>query len=234
MPTLSPIEEIETSASAPEKQLPSPLETQKSPKLSQSPSEKEITESEVNPEEDEDFDPTYGFQLNGLIENVEPPWDYLHGGHHPVHLEESLGEHEQYRVIHKLGTGGFANVWLCRVLGEEPTKYVAVKILMAHLSGESRELENVHRLQELANTDPLIEMYCLLPIETFEIDGPNGHHQCFVYPVAGQTVKEIFGTAGDPHEYLRDLSRQTAEAMAALHRHGICHGGMSSPNRNLN
>lgn len=65
--------------------------------------------------------------------------EHLHddapGGHHPVHLGDLIGDTRRYRVMHKLGTGGFANVWLCRDLAvHDTTKYVALKILMAELS----------------------------------------------------------------------------------------------------
>ncbi len=71
----------------------------------------DISDSRADMEIDEDI------QDNGLtIEG--PPWslkkifDYEAGGHHPVHLDDVL--HQRYRVIHKLGSGGYANVWLCR------------------------------------------------------------------------------------------------------------------------
>ncbi|KAL4928184.1 kinase-like domain-containing protein [Aspergillus undulatus] len=147
-----------------------------------------------------------GYAICGLFaDNIESPLSYFEGGHFPVHLGDCLGPEWQYRVIHKLGTGGFANVWLCRVLGREPTEYVALKIVQAHLSGE--------RSREVAN-----------------LESVNGFHQCFVYPVAGPQVKDISRTLDDPHSYLRNFSRQAGEAMAALHRHGICHGDFRPSN----
>ncbi|KAL4940979.1 kinase-like domain-containing protein [Aspergillus oleicola] len=174
----------------------------------------------------------HGLSIDGPLERIEPPWSYLTGMHHAVTLGDRLGNKEQYKVIHKLGTGGFANVWLCLVEKSEPTQYVAVKILQARLSidDESRELANVRRLSELAKTDPAIAQYCLLPLDIFEIDGPNGMHQCFVYPVAGPCVGSIMTVVEDPHVYLRSLTRQAGEAMAALHRHGICHGDFRPSN----
>ncbi|KAL4915864.1 kinase-like domain-containing protein [Aspergillus aurantiobrunneus] len=179
------------------------------------------------------FDDGYGFGLAGPPKGVEPPCSYIHGGHHPVLLGDLLGHpgRERYQVIHKLGTGGFGNVWLCHVVESEPSEYVALKILMARASGEvSRELSNVHHLQALAKNDPDIEKYCLLPFDDFLIDGPNGSHQSFVYPAAGPPLREIYNVARNPHAYLRNLSRQAAEAMAVLHRHGICHGDFRPSN----
>lgn len=168
-----------------------------------------------------------GYGVYGLCERVENEWDYLRGGHHPVRITDCfVGPKGQYRVINKLGSGGYGNVWLCRIRHRRPTEYVALKILVARDSGEDgRELSNVRRLQELAKTVPELERYCLLPLDEFKLEGPNGTHQCFVYPVAGSQVEEIWNIVAEPHEYLRSLSRQAVEAMALLHRNGICHGG---------
>jgi hypothetical protein len=47
-------------------------------------------------------------QLGGAdTEDVER---YQRGGFHPVHLGDVYDE--RYRVVHKLGAGGFSTVWL--------------------------------------------------------------------------------------------------------------------------
>jgi serine/threonine protein kinase len=174
----------------------------------------------------------YRFPPNGLCTEPEPGLEHLHlyqsGGHHPVHLLDLLGDKKQYRIIGKLGTGGFGNVWLCRNVKRTPSEYVAVKILMAELSSDesnSQEAENIRRLQEVAKIDPDIKKYCLLPLDEFIIEGPNGTHQCFAYPVAGPSVGKISIRVPNPTNTLRKIVRQAVEAMAALHRHGVCHGG---------
>ncbi|KAJ0414848.1 kinase-like domain-containing protein [Aspergillus carlsbadensis] len=173
----------------------------------------------------------YRFPYNGLrtdpVPGLEPLYFYQSGGHHPVHLEDCLGDENQYRVIGKLGSGGFGNVWLCRNVKRTPPQYVALKILMAEMSSDesnSRESKNIRRLQELAKTDVDINKYCLLPLDEFVIEGPNGTHQCFAYPVAGPTVGDISIHVPSPTNTLRRIIRQAVEAMAALHRQGVCHG----------
>lgn len=65
---------------------------------------------------------------------LEHLYDYESGGHHPVHLGDLLGNEGRYRVVHKLGNGGAANIWLCSDTGPgNTTKYVAVKLLMADI-----------------------------------------------------------------------------------------------------
>jgi len=58
-------------------------------------------------------------------DDLEDPEQYMAGGLHPVHLGDLLGNSNQYKVIHKLGSGGFATVWLCRDL--EKDVYTALK-----------------------------------------------------------------------------------------------------------
>lgn len=73
---------------------------------------------------------------------------------------------------------------------------------------------------------PMAEHFCL-PLDKFDISGPNGLHYAFVYPVLGPRVSRLLNVSrsDDPGKILRQLSLQTAKAMAALHLGGICHGG---------
>lgn len=66
------------------------------------------------------------FQGTGL-ESVEDTNTYSPGGHYPVHLGDVV--ESKYKVIHKLGNGGFALVWLARDVRK--CRYVALKILRA-------------------------------------------------------------------------------------------------------
>lgn len=45
--------------------------------------------------------------------DAEPLFRYRPGGFHPVHLGDTFKE-GRYRVIHKLGYGGFSTIWLAR------------------------------------------------------------------------------------------------------------------------
>ncbi|KAL3476675.1 kinase-like protein [Aspergillus californicus] len=183
---------------------------------------------------DEDEEPQFignGLILEGLSGKTENLWDYDEGGHLPVHLEDCLGDDKQYRVLLKLGNGGYANVWLCRVLDRHPTEYVALKILMADASGEDcPELQIVSRLQDLTREMPSLAEHLCLPLDQFRMDGPNGSHLCLVYPLAGPEVCPINKMVDNPDHLLRSIARQAAEAMAALHRAGICHGDFRPPN----
>jgi len=72
---------------------------------------------------------TNGLHLELAPFGLEHVYDYEPDGHHPVHLNDVYGKNGQYRVIHKLGHGGFATVWLCRDTGaREATRYIALKL----------------------------------------------------------------------------------------------------------
>jgi serine/threonine-protein kinase SRPK3 len=90
-----------------------------------------------------------GLKIEGAPFGLEKIYDYDPGGHHPVHLNDKLGKRGRYKVIHKLGSGGFANVWLCRDLGCDSPKYVGVKILIAWASKEDCPELHVNRLIKL-------------------------------------------------------------------------------------
>lgn len=178
---------------------------------------------------------TDDLETNGLhlelapfcLEHIE---DYEPDGHHPVHLGDVLGNNEQYRVIHKLGHGGFANVWLCRdTEAKETTRYVALKILIAGAyTGECHELR-VNRLKDVLKRrvpEGDGSDYICLPMEHFDIHGPNGKHICVVYPVLGPNVASgLFHSSSDPDSDLRKISLQVVKAVKFLHSEAICHGG---------
>ena len=167
-----------------------------------------------------------GLRIQGPPSALEKIYDYEPGGHHPVHLGDLL--HQQYRVIHKLGSGGYSNVWLCSDTSSIAPRYVAVKIIMAEGSTKECPELQVNKLLELfADKGALAGLFCL-PLDQFDINGPNGLHYSFVYPVLGPRVSRLmsFAQVEDLGEMLKKICFQTTRAMAALHSHGICHGGM--------
>lgn len=70
--------------------------------------------------------------------------NYGKGGFHPIHLEDTF-KHDRYKVIHKLGHGGFATAWLARDTKRE--RYVALKVLAARLSSTSKEVDMLRRMK---------------------------------------------------------------------------------------
>lgn len=144
---------------------------------------------------------------------------YAEGGYHPVHLGDCLGVDGRYRVIHKLGFGAFSTVWLCRDTRKD--RYVALKIATADAAAEYGFSLSIPRSECTAP-----------PLGHFTIDGPNGLHQCIVFPFLGPRVSDVEALSPfmklerkEIGPMLRRLAFQTVKAMMFLHRNGIAHGG---------
>ncbi|KAK2600185.1 hypothetical protein QQS21_005059 [Conoideocrella luteorostrata] len=162
----------------------------------------------------------HGTYFNGTNDDVENLDEYQEGGYHPIHVSDCLGNGGRYRVIHKLGHGGFSTIWLCR--DDQLQRYVAVKVMTAEvLPGEVAELsfmKNLDRCKPGAQ-------YLALPLDNFEVHGPNGTHQCIVLPLLGQaTSPELWHHLDNPGPVLRTLCHQAVQALHCLHESGIGHG----------
>jgi hypothetical protein len=167
---------------------------------------------------------SHGIYLVGTQDGVESLEDYQVGGYHPIHLGDCLDE-GRYRVIHKLGHGGFSTVWLCRDSQED--KYVAVKIHTGDISVD--KLPDL-RLMHL-DMSPPGSQYINIPKHHFSLEGPNGTHQCLVLTLLGPRVSpNTWIEMDNPGPSLRKFCQQTACALNFLHQNGICHGGIYSYN----
>lgn len=153
------------------------------------------------------------------LDDVEDVEMYALGGYYPVDLQSILNN--RFKIIHKLGYGGFATIWLAQDLNKN--KNVALKILVAN--APSSDATFLTLLQEQGANHPNI----MSLQDVFTIQGPNGTHQCLVLDVVGPRMKRI---ANGNHELsrvmVRDAARQIAEGVAYLHSIGICHGGKAA------
>ncbi|KAK3349062.1 kinase-like domain-containing protein [Lasiosphaeria hispida] len=176
-----------------------------------------------------------GLRLKLAPFKLEHIQDYQPGGYHPIHLGDILNG---YHVIHKLGSGGFATIWLARNGNiQDTTKYVALKVIRADASGDdcpelimSRLIPSKSTELEEREHDAGLESICL-PLEHFKIEGPNGSHLCFVYPVLGLRVSHgAFRASDDLGKILRQVCYKVAAGLASLHAEGICHGDLTPQN----
>jgi hypothetical protein len=153
--------------------------------------------------------------------------NYRTGGFHPVHLNDTFKK-ERYTVIHKLGHGGFATVWLAR--DKIRQRYVALKILAARLSRDCPEVEILRRLR--SSKESVGKAFVMSMLDHFWIDGPNGHHLCVVSEVGGPSIKQFNEcpglTSGSRRlrgEVARKVALQATEGLAYIHSTGTVHGG---------
>lgn len=163
----------------------------------------------------------------GAFEDVD---DYAPGGLHPTHLGDLLGEDGRYKVVLKLGHGGYGMVWLCRDTKEN--KWRAVKILRA--SDSTEDCADLRVNSEFSDMDSrhtdISHSRIAFAINHFWIDGPNGNHLCIVMPLLGPNLE----TAADRYQYeeapLMRICYQLAQAMSFLHSKGVCHGDFRPQN----
>lgn len=103
---------------------------------------------------------------------------YVPGGFHPVDIGDEIA---QYTVLHKLGSGGFATVWL--VQSSEDSRYYGLKILCADVSDVKSSEQEVMEHLGLHDHLSVIKLH-----SSFKITGPNGVHTCLVLPVCGPSL----------------------------------------------
>ena len=162
-------------------------------------------------------------------EDVESLEDYCPGGYHPVHIGDTFSA-GRYEVIHKLGHGSYSTVWLCKDIPQQ--LYVSIKVTVSESDGELRGYE--HKvLQALRNGDPRHpgRRFVIHLLDEFAIDGPNGRHQCFVFPVALNSVymakqASVSENFLFPPQVARSIATQALLALSYIHSCGIIHGGM--------
>lgn len=167
----------------------------------------------------------HGTYLDGINDGLEPLEEYRDGGYHPIHLGDTLGASGRYRVIHKLGHGGFGTVWLCRDIWD--AGFVAIKVMAGDMTPKA--LPDL-TLTQLDRPIPGAE-YIAIPLDSFTIQGPNGSHQCIVLPVLGPCVSPRLWLRlkKDSGPVLRGMAHQAVRAMDFLHKNALCHGGRFQP-----
>ncbi|KAJ5413494.1 hypothetical protein N7465_005799 [Penicillium sp. CMV-2018d] len=178
--------------------------------------------------------------------DAEPLHRYRQGGYHPVTLGERL-KSGRYKVLHKLGWGGYSTVWLardqrlCKIMLPTLTEklplcsdevYVAVKICVAetyHI-GQKRDLE---ALKKLAFRHPRLKHTVHL-LDNFDLKGPNGSHNCLVYELLGpnipDTIDAHFPAGRVPGRLAKIIAKQSLIGLDGLHQMNIAHGDLHTRN----
>lgn len=70
--------------------------------------------------------------LNKCSVEAEPLHRYTYKGYHPVHLGDQFKD-DRYRIIHKLGHGGYSTVWVAR-----DQRYAHLKSFLLNLCSVSQ------------------------------------------------------------------------------------------------
>jgi serine/threonine-protein kinase SRPK3 len=163
------------------------------------------------------------------IDGVERLDLYEPGGYHPVIIDDLL--HNRYRIVDKLGYGGYSTIWLAR--DETVKRYVAVKIGISSPSLPQREIEVLRALHSSRSNSHApagsgMNACTALPsiLDTFDIHGPNGTHTCYTLTPAQGSLKEASFSRLFPIQVARALAAKLATAVAFVHSRGFVHGGL--------
>ncbi|KAK8149328.1 hypothetical protein G3M48_007416 [Beauveria asiatica] len=162
-------------------------------------------------------------------DNAESFYGYVPGGYHPVTTSDRLGGH--YKVLNKLGHGGYSTVWLAR--DERLQRLVAVKVCVADMSPRESEILSLLRDLPVAHGDGANSVlgrgviHTLL--DTFHATGPHGTHMCLVTEVTRCSViqaKHNVCYAPIMLPAARAIAAQLVLAVVYLHDNGFVHGDL--------
>ncbi|KAK2758834.1 hypothetical protein FQN54_003526 [Arachnomyces sp. PD_36] len=155
------------------------------------------------------------FEYN-WINGVEALEKYRPKGYHPVMIGDLL--HDRYRIVDKLGFGGYSTVWLARDMHKE--EYVAVKVGVAN--SPSQEI-NCLRALSASSTHPGHDAIPS-PLDEFVVRGPNGVHPCYTMIPARCNLREASFSYLFPLDVARALIGGLTMAIAHMHSSGYVHG----------
>ena len=159
-----------------------------------------------------------------LIEHVEDLDRYCPGGYHPLQIGYGLNG-GQYRLVDKLGYGGYSTIWLARDL--QRARYVAVKVMTADASACTPEPSFINSLVSSLSTSGKEIIPPLL--DEFWVAGPNGKHRCTVTLPAQMSLldaKEASIFRLFQPKVARSIIAQLIRGVAFLHSEHVVHGGM--------
>ena len=151
---------------------------------------------------------------------------YTLGGYHPVHLGDVLKD-GRYKVMHKLGVGGYSTLWAAKDLSKGENPFVAIKITVAELHKRNRELK-VMRSLETMRIEQALSPHLMPMLDHFSHTGPNGVHDCLVLELLGQNIpdfQEIRCNYRLPGGAAKRIAKQALSGIDCLHQRQIAHGG---------
>ncbi|KAM0377548.1 hypothetical protein ACHAPY_006716 [Fusarium culmorum] len=159
--------------------------------------------------------------------DAEPFYRYEPGGYHPVELGETLKD-GRYKVLHKLGWGGFSTTWAAK--DQKTNSYVAVKVKISK-DKDTRELEVLQALSALPKHHPGSSHINQLR-DHFTIDGPNGFHECLVLEITGPNIDDA-ACSRLPANIVKVVAKQILQGLDFLAANDIAHGDLHTRNVTL-
>ncbi|KAJ4386535.1 hypothetical protein N0V93_009432 [Gnomoniopsis smithogilvyi] len=173
--------------------------------------------------------PSEGFEKLPLEHKVEEETvpQYKAEKFYPVRLGEVLCS--KYQIVAKLGFGTSSTIWLCRDLNEEIFHTVKVCTTGEDYSNEVKASELVSSIEAEHPGKARLRV----ALDTFQIQGPHGSHQCLVFTPLGLTYTK-FRTLFPNNALNKDLLQQSLLMILLgldfLHQVGVIHTDVSPNN----
>jgi len=154
------------------------------------------------------------------METTEDVTRYISGGYHPILIGDHLGppNEPRYRIVHKLGYGSYATVWLAQKT-DSSQEFVAVKVTTAESDGS---LGRESAMLEAASKHA--ESHVLTLLDHFMLHGPNGTHFVLVTDVV-VPILPLLSFRYTPR-WRKCIAHGLAQGVAQLHSKKIVHGGV--------
>ena len=124
-----------------------------------------------------------------------------------------------------MGTGAFAQVWLCRDLRKG--RQVAVKVLKSDSFVTEMGEEEAEFLANLTKTG---KEEILRLLDQFVMDGPNGRHVCLVTELCGPCLLDILPKKGMCLSNVKQIMSQVLAGLHFLHSQRIIHTDIKPEN----
>ncbi|KAF7870293.1 hypothetical protein EAF04_004039 [Stromatinia cepivora] len=157
---------------------------------------------------------------------AESPYEYLDGEFFPI---ETLPYNitDKYRIIAKLGFGGFSTVWLAiGIHNDNLSRWFAIKICRAtHDDGDNKLMGDITKLEKKSQK--------IIPcLDTFRIKSRYNNddsHLCLVMKVSGPTLGEYVSKEKPSFDKRRHLAIQSTKIIE-MHQNSIILEDLSSSN----
>ncbi|KAK9251861.1 CMGC/SRPK protein kinase [Lipomyces tetrasporus] len=161
--------------------------------------------------------------------DAEPLHRYRKGGYHPITLGEFLKD-GRYKILHKLGWGGYSTVWAARDQIEEA--YVALKVSVSEGENDGGN-RGLQVMRELSPIHPSPQ-HVMLMLDDFDLEGPNGTHKCLVFELLGPSIPDTidarFPDGRLPGKLAKVIAKQALFGLDTLHQQKIGHGDLHTRN----
>ncbi|MCU0726953.1 MAG: serine/threonine protein kinase, partial [Planctomycetes bacterium] len=131
------------------------------------------------------------------------------------------------RILRRLGAGGMGSVWLAAGPGDGP---VAVKLMHPHVLAQPGFLDRFRREAEIGARVHHENVVRTLFAGEQEVAGRTLHYIVMEY-VEGDTLRALLADLGFlPENLLREIARQVAAGLAAIHAEGAVHRDLKPEN----